>query len=68
MISNAFVVGEKREYLIALLTLKTEVDDESGKPKDHLHIETKKWLKSLGLEYLKLSELLVDGPHEEVRI
>lgn len=42
------------------------MDADSGAPKDELHPETLVWLKTLGVEYTKLSEVLAAGPCPKV--
>lgn len=65
-ISNAFVVGDKRKYLIILITLKTQMTPETGHPLDALALETIKWLETMDLKYTKLSEILEAGPDPKV--
>lgn len=48
--------------------MQTDMDLDSGAPKDELHLETIEWLKTHGLEYTKLSEVLAAGPCPKVRI
>lgn len=42
------------------------MDLETGAPKDELAPETLTWLKTLGVEYKKLSEILAAGPCPKV--
>jgi long-chain-fatty-acid--CoA ligase ACSBG len=65
VLSNAFLVGDKRKYLTILVTLKTEVSSD-GTPEDNLTSETIRWLQGMGLSYTKLSEILAAGPDETV--
>lgn len=65
-ISNAFLVGDKRKFLTMLISLKTEMEPETGAPKDELQAESIKWIESLGLKYTKLSEILAAGPDKTV--
>lgn len=65
-LSNAFLVGDRRKFLTMLVTLKTEMDAESGQPKDQLLPETVEWLRGLGVEYSLLSEVLAAGPCPKV--
>ncbi|CAM6031550.1 unnamed protein product, partial [Sphagnum compactum] len=62
IISNICLVGDKQRYVSALVTLKTEVNSETGEPLDGLKPEVRAWLKNLGLEYTKLSEVIAAGP------
>ncbi|XP_011212254.2 very long-chain-fatty-acid--CoA ligase bubblegum [Bactrocera dorsalis] len=65
-IANAFLVGEQRKYLTVLLTIKTEMDRETGAPLDDLTHESLTWVKSLGVEHKTLSEILKAGPCPKV--
>uniref|UniRef100_A0A6E8VVP8 long-chain-fatty-acid--CoA ligase n=1 Tax=Anopheles coluzzii TaxID=1518534 RepID=A0A6E8VVP8_ANOCL len=65
-VSNAFLVGDKRKFLTMLLTLKTQMNLDSGEPKDELTPETIAALKELGVEYGKLSEIHAAGPCPKV--
>ncbi|VEN60870.1 unnamed protein product [Callosobruchus maculatus] len=56
-ISNAFLVGDKRKFLSILLTLKTEVDVETGIPQDTLLPTVQKWLDSLGCPAKTVTEV-----------
>lgn len=38
----------------------------TGAPKDELFVETKEWMKNLGLDYTKLSQVIASGPCPEV--
>lgn len=42
------------------------MDVDTGAPKDELHNDTINWLKTLGVEYTKLSEILAAGPCPKV--
>lgn len=64
-ISNAFVVGDRRKFLTLLITLKTRLD-ENGSPCDALESETISWLKTIGLNFTKLSEVHSSGPHAKI--
>ena len=67
VLSNAFLVGDKKKFLTMLVTLKTEMEIETGAPKDDLHPETLKWLQGMELSYTKLTEVLAAGPDKKVR-
>lgn len=66
IVNNAFLVGDKRKYLTMLLALKTEMDSDTGAPRDKLHPETIHWMRDLGLSYKKLSDVLKAGPDPKV--
>lgn len=65
-VSNAFLVGDKRKFLTMLITLKTQMNLDSGEPKDELTPETISWVKGLGVEYTKLSQIIAAGPCPKV--
>lgn len=65
-VSNAFLVGDKRKFLTMLITLKTQMNLDSGEPKDELTPETIAWVKGLGVEYTKLSQIIAAGPCPKV--
>nr|XP_036216005.1 long-chain-fatty-acid--CoA ligase heimdall-like [Bactrocera oleae]XP_036216006.1 long-chain-fatty-acid--CoA ligase heimdall-like [Bactrocera oleae]XP_036216007.1 long-chain-fatty-acid--CoA ligase heimdall-like [Bactrocera oleae] len=57
-VSNALVVGDKRKFLVVLLTLKTDIESATGLPLDTLNLDTVSWLKSLAIHHTRLSEVL----------
>ncbi|XP_061389845.1 long-chain-fatty-acid--CoA ligase heimdall-like [Musca vetustissima] len=57
-LSNVMAIGDRRKYLTALLTFKTDMDPNTGYPQDTLLPESKEWLATLGLHYTHLSEML----------
>ncbi|XP_050515520.1 very long-chain-fatty-acid--CoA ligase bubblegum [Diabrotica virgifera virgifera] len=65
-ISNAFLIGDKRKFLTILVTLKTEVDPETGIPRDNLTSEVKYWLRSIGCPAETVKEVLAAGPDKRV--
>uniref|UniRef100_A0A336LRK4 long-chain-fatty-acid--CoA ligase n=1 Tax=Culicoides sonorensis TaxID=179676 RepID=A0A336LRK4_CULSO len=65
-ISNAFLIGDKKKFLTMLVALKTDMDPDTGAPRDSLHPETLKLMKDLGVEYTRLSEILKAGPDMKV--
>ncbi|XP_017854266.2 very long-chain-fatty-acid--CoA ligase bubblegum [Drosophila busckii] len=65
-ISNAFLVGEQRKYLTVLVSIKTEMDRETGAPLDELTHESMMWMKTLGVEHKTLTDILNAGPCPKV--
>ncbi|XP_031832484.1 acyl-CoA synthetase bubblegum family member 1 isoform X2 [Nomia melanderi] len=57
-LSNALLIGDKRKYLTILVTLKTEMDNETGAPKDEFTPDTLKWLQSIGSQAKTVSEVI----------
>jgi long-chain-fatty-acid--CoA ligase ACSBG len=64
-ISNAVLIGERRKFLSILLSLKTEMDLETGEPLEELAPVTKQWCKELGLEASTVKDVL-NGPNKQV--
>lgn len=65
-ISNAFLIGDNRNFLSILLTLKTQMDND-GAPVDKLASETVEWLREIRAPgYKTLSEILLAGPDPKV--
>lgn len=65
-VSNAFLIGDKRKYLTVLLTLKTEIDPETGTPLDTLLPAVQNWLKELGCPATTVTEILKAEPHPKL--
>ncbi len=59
-VSNCVVIGDKRRYLVMLLTLKCEVDPESGEPTDKLSAEALSEGKSIGSNCTTVYEAALD--------
>lgn len=59
IISNAMVMGDKRQYLTCILTLKSEVDDD-GLPTDTLAPSVLKLFERLGIKSTTVSDALKD--------
>lgn len=47
-LSNAMLIGDKRKYLIVLVTLKSNMNNDTGAPLDTLNPDVLKWAKSIG--------------------
>ncbi|XP_061871214.1 long-chain-fatty-acid--CoA ligase ACSBG2 isoform X2 [Colius striatus] len=58
IISNAMLVGDKAKFLAMLLTLKCNVDAESGAPGDELTAEAVEYCQKLGSKATKVSEII----------
>ncbi|CAL1594148.1 unnamed protein product [Knipowitschia caucasica] len=56
-ISNAMLIGDKRKFLAMLLTIKCQVNAESGAPEDELTPEVVELFRRLGSTSRKVSEL-----------
>merc|ERR1719510_1846032 len=50
VVSQAILIGEKRNYLSCLLTLKVEVDPETNLPTERLDPVVREWCKEALLE------------------
>ncbi|XP_034940416.1 very long-chain-fatty-acid--CoA ligase bubblegum-like isoform X2 [Chelonus insularis] len=57
-LSNAMLIGDMKKYLTILVTLKTEMDPDTGEPSDKLLPTTISWAKSIGSKAKTLSEVL----------
>ncbi|XP_025204987.1 very long-chain-fatty-acid--CoA ligase bubblegum-like [Melanaphis sacchari] len=64
VISNAFLIGDKRKFLSILLSLKCEVNAETAEPLDTLTPEVITWLSSLNCNFTKVSEVVANKPKE----
>ncbi|KAK2580670.1 hypothetical protein KPH14_007772 [Odynerus spinipes] len=58
ILSNALLVGDKKKYLTILLTIKAEVDPDTGEPLDMLLPTTIKWLNSIGSTSKTVSDII----------
>ncbi|CAH2050425.1 unnamed protein product, partial [Iphiclides podalirius] len=57
-VGYAVLVGDRRKFLSILLTLKANVDPQTGDPLDDLETETRKWVASLGSNARTISEIV----------
>ncbi|XP_047443161.1 long-chain-fatty-acid--CoA ligase ACSBG2 isoform X2 [Mugil cephalus] len=57
LISNAMLIGDKRKFLSMLLTVKCQVNAESGDPEDELTPEAVELCKKLGSNATRVSEI-----------
>ncbi|NXV40729.1 ACBG2 ligase, partial [Uria aalge] len=58
IISNAMLVGDKAKFLAMLLTLKCNVNVETGEPGDDLTPEAVEYCQRLGSKATKVSEII----------
>uniref|UniRef100_A0A667XEU3 Long-chain-fatty-acid--CoA ligase ACSBG2 n=1 Tax=Myripristis murdjan TaxID=586833 RepID=A0A667XEU3_9TELE len=57
LISNAMLIGDKRKFLSMLLTIKSQVNGETGTPEDELTPEAVELCKKLGSSATRVSEI-----------
>ncbi|XP_008331216.1 long-chain-fatty-acid--CoA ligase ACSBG2-like isoform X2 [Cynoglossus semilaevis] len=57
LISNAMLIGDRKKFLSMLLTVKCQVNAESGEPEDDLTPEAVQFCRSLGSNATKVSEI-----------
>lgn len=58
IISNAMLIGDKCKFLSMLLTLKCNMDSETGEPLDELTPEAKQFCRQIGSNATKVSEIV----------
>ncbi|XP_047117029.1 very long-chain-fatty-acid--CoA ligase bubblegum [Schistocerca piceifrons] len=64
-ISHAVIIGERRKFLSVLITMKTEIEKETGEPLDELDAIARRWCKTHGSTAKTVSEIL-KGPDQKV--
>lgn len=57
LISNAMLIGDKRKFLTMLLTIKCQVNTETGDPEDELTPEAVELCRKLGSNATRVSEV-----------
>ncbi|XP_063995713.1 very long-chain-fatty-acid--CoA ligase bubblegum isoform X2 [Diachasmimorpha longicaudata] len=57
-LSNAMLIGDMKKYLTILVTLKTNMNPDTGGPLDSLFPSTRSWAKSLGSKATTVSEII----------
>ncbi|KAG5851466.1 hypothetical protein ANANG_G00093740 [Anguilla anguilla] len=57
LISNAMLIGDKRKFLTMLLTIKSQVNEDSGAPEDELTEEAVALCQRLGSSATRVSEI-----------
>uniref|UniRef100_T1J7B3 long-chain-fatty-acid--CoA ligase n=1 Tax=Strigamia maritima TaxID=126957 RepID=T1J7B3_STRMM len=58
VLSNCMLIGDKRNYLTILLTLKTEINLSTMEPTDELNPIAIEWCQSVGSSAKRVSEIL----------
>ncbi|XP_029439013.1 long-chain-fatty-acid--CoA ligase ACSBG2-like isoform X1 [Rhinatrema bivittatum] len=58
ILSNAMLIGDKRRFLSMLLTLKCNVDPNTGEPQDELTPEAVQFCQQLGSRATRVSEVI----------
>ncbi|XP_043283439.1 long-chain-fatty-acid--CoA ligase ACSBG2-like isoform X2 [Venturia canescens] len=57
-LSNAMLIGDKRKFLTILVTLKTDMDPDTGAPLDTLTEPTRSWATSIGSGATTVKQIL----------
>ncbi|XP_011062482.1 PREDICTED: very long-chain-fatty-acid--CoA ligase bubblegum-like isoform X1 [Acromyrmex echinatior] len=57
-LSNVMAVGDKRKYLTVLVTLKSNINEETGAPLDTLTPDVLKWAQSIGSSAKTITEVI----------
>ncbi|XP_018348115.1 PREDICTED: long-chain-fatty-acid--CoA ligase ACSBG2-like [Trachymyrmex septentrionalis] len=57
-LSNVMVIGDKRKYLTILVTLKSNMNEETGAPLDTLTSDVLKWAQSIGSSAKTVTEVI----------
>lgn len=58
LVSNCMLVGDRRKYLVILITLKSKLNMDTMEPLDELADETMQWLQTKGCRLKSISEIL----------
>lgn len=58
LVSNCMLVGDRRKYLVMLVTLKCKIDMDTMEPMDELADETIQWLAPKGCNLKTISDIL----------
>ncbi|XP_063311929.1 long-chain-fatty-acid--CoA ligase ACSBG2 isoform X1 [Pelobates fuscus] len=58
IISNAMLIGDKKKFLSMLLTLKCNVNADSGEPEDELTTEAVEFCRALGSKATRVSDIV----------
>ncbi|KAG5306071.1 ACBG2 ligase, partial [Acromyrmex insinuator] len=57
-LSNAMIIGDRRKYLTVLVTLKSNINEETGAPLDTLAPDVLKWAQSIGSSAKTVTEVI----------
>ncbi|XP_021368563.1 long-chain-fatty-acid--CoA ligase ACSBG2-like [Mizuhopecten yessoensis] len=57
-VSNCMVIGDQKKFLSMLITLKVEMNPDTGAPSDALTAEAVEWCKSVGSEATTMADVL----------
>ncbi|XP_076860414.1 long-chain-fatty-acid--CoA ligase ACSBG2 isoform X2 [Brachyhypopomus gauderio] len=57
ILSNAMLIGDKRKFLSMLLTIKSQVNSDTGAPEDELTPEVVAWCRRMGSTSTRVSEI-----------
>ncbi|XP_026201525.1 long-chain-fatty-acid--CoA ligase ACSBG2 isoform X3 [Anabas testudineus] len=57
LISNAMLIGDKRKFLSMLLTVKCQVNPDSGEPQDELSADAVEFCRKLGSNATRVSDI-----------
>jgi len=60
IVSNAVLVGDRRKFLACLLTLRSEIDQDTTQPLDALAPEAKAWCEAAGSKAVTVEEAAKD--------
>ncbi|XP_028672029.2 long-chain-fatty-acid--CoA ligase ACSBG2 [Erpetoichthys calabaricus] len=58
VISNAMLIGDRRKFLSMLLTLKSNINPDTGDPEDDLATEAIEFCRNLGSSATKVSDIV----------
>ena len=57
-LSNVMVIGDRRKFLACVVTIKVEVNPESGEPTDVLTPHARRTIEQIGSQCTKVSEII----------
>ncbi|XP_076668613.1 acyl-CoA synthetase bubblegum family member 1 isoform X3 [Andrena cerasifolii] len=58
VLSNVMLIGDKRRYLTMVVTLKSDMNADTGEPEDTVTSDTLKWMKSIGSQSKTISDVI----------